>query len=106
MGVLASGLVWSFPSGHGNSQRHFNKAREAVRTDTASVAKTDAFANVLHLGNKQCPVDGRLIDSSAVLVLRKNLLVSLSSEVCRQEFAKDPDGYTRKALKIVGRELP
>lgn len=103
-GVLfACGLAWSSPNGHGNSQRHL---RKALRADTLAAPTVGQLESVLRLGNRKCPVDGKTIDSAAVLVVRKNLLVSLSSEACRKEFAKDPDGYTRQALKIVGQELP
>jgi hypothetical protein len=101
--LLVCGLAWSYPGPHGNSQRHL---RKALRADTLAAPTAGQLESVLRLGNRKCPVDGHAIDSAAVLVIRKNLLVSLSSEACRKEFAKDPDGYTRQALKIVGQELP
>lgn len=104
-GLLVCGVVHSFPGGHGNSQRHLRKTL-AARTDTLAAPTAGQLESVLRLENRTCPVDGKAIDSSAVLVVRKNLLVSLSSEACRKEFAKDPDGYARQALKSVGRELP
>lgn len=104
--MLACGLAWSSPNGQGNSQRHLQKAREAARTGAHAAPTAGQLESVLMLANRKCPVDGRGIDSAAVLVVRKNLLVSLSSEACRKEFAKDPDGYTRQALRIVGQELP
>ena len=100
MMIAASGGAHSSHAPHGHAHRHPRKALQALGPTEGQLT------SVLRIDNKKCPVDGRDIDSTAVLVVWKNLLVSLSSQDCKREFAKDPDGYTRNALRIVGRDMP